>query len=202
MQKATNNNLFNIETFSFKSETNHVSLHAAFYQQIAAKLIKAVYDTEGWAATGCRLIALADHALNLKATEAVEQISYLLANAPLPRSYQSIGHYYQVFCWKRRGNIEQARAGFERLAESSDLPLGFRARATQALGISYKEAGQHDEAARLFVQAAQAASIRYGGDLLTTVNAQSMMAVYSSLHGDHQGALHHLESLGPLVRAL
>ncbi|MFL6277904.1 MAG: tetratricopeptide repeat protein [Blastocatellia bacterium] len=177
-------------------------MHGAFYQQIVAKLIKVVYDTKSLKAAGNRLIAIADQALDLKQTETVEQISRIFTHAPLPRPYQSLGQYYQVFCWKRRGNIERARAGFERLAESFDLPLGFRARATQALGISYKEAGQHDEAVRLFDEAAQIASTRYGGDMVTTVNAQSMMAVYRCGQGDHQGALRHLESLGPLVRTL
>jgi len=202
MQKATRNKLFNIESFALKGDTDHLPLHGAFHQQIVAKLIKVVYDTESLKAAGNRLIAIADHALDLRATETVEQISHILTHAPLPRPYQSLGHYYQVFCWKRRGNIERARAGFERLAESFDLPLGFRARAIQALGVSYKEAGQHEEAVRLFVEAARTASTRYGGDMVTTVNAQSMMAVYRCAHGDHQGALRHLESLGPLVRTL
>src|ERR1041384_7000384 len=137
MQKATTSNLFDMETFSFKGETNHVSLHGAFYQQTVSKLIKAVYDTEAAIWVGNRLIALAHYALDTKQTDRVEQISQLLINAPLPRESQSIGHYYGVFCLKRRGEIEQARAGFQRLAEWPSLPLKFRARAIQALGISY-----------------------------------------------------------------
>src|SRR5438105_1258747 len=137
MQKATINKLFNSEAFSFKSETNHVSWHGAFYQPFASKLIKAVYQTETSTRAGNRLIALADDALNLKQTGAVEQISRLLIHAPLPREYQSVGDYYRVFSLKRRGETEEARAGFQRLAESPDLPLKFRARAIQALGTSY-----------------------------------------------------------------
>ena len=202
MQKATDNH-FSIAVPSFhKREPRPVSPPAAFYQQLVAGLVKTVYDTQGWAATGRRLITLAEHALNLKATETVEQISHVLANAPLPAPYQSIAHYYQVFCRKRRGEIEPARAGFARLADASDLPLPFRARAIQALGISYAERGHFEEAVRYFAEAMQAASIRQGNDLQTTVNAQSMMAVYASLQGDHQGAVHHLESLGPLVHTL
>jgi tetratricopeptide (TPR) repeat protein len=200
MQKATNNNLFNIEAFSLKGETNHVSWHAAFYQLFITKLTKAIYDTEDVSSIGNRLVALADHALRVKQTGAVEQIGRLLIQAPLPRPYQSIGDYYRVFASKRRGQAEQARAGFERLAESPDLPLKFRARAIQALGISYLESGQEDEAVRIFAQATQAASIRYGKDLPTAFNAQSMIAVCRSINGDHQGALSHLESLGPMVR--
>jgi tetratricopeptide (TPR) repeat protein len=199
---VTINNLFDMETFSFKGETNHVSLHGAFYQQIARKLIKAVYNTEAVTSEANRLIALADHALNLKQTDNVEQISNILAHAPLPHGYHRIGHYYQVFCLKRRGKIDQARAGFQHLAESPDLPLNFRARAIQALGVSYAETGHFDEAARFFIQAARTASARQGGDLLTLYNAQALMAVHRSVNGDHQGALLHLESLRPLVRRL
>jgi tetratricopeptide (TPR) repeat protein len=202
MQKATRNKLFNIESFSFKGETDHVSLHGAFYQQIVAKLIKVVYDTKSVRAAGNRLIAIADQALDLKQTETVDQISQLLANAPLPREYQGIGHYYRVFCLKRRGEIEQARAGFQRLAEAPGLPLKFRARALQALGVSYAERGDFAEAARIFAQAAQAATPRHADDLLTTVNVQSMEVIFRSLAGDHESALRRLETLRPLVHVL
>jgi tetratricopeptide (TPR) repeat protein len=202
MQKATNNNRFNIEAFSFKSETNHVSWHAAFYQQFVAKLIKAVYDTDAFSGVADRLIAIADQALDLKQTETVEHISHLLTTAPLPPEYQGIGHYYHVFCLKRRGEIEQSRAGFQRLAEAPSLPLKFRARAIQALGASYRDSGQHDEAARFFVEAGQAASMKHGSDLLTMVNAQLMIAVTRSVSGDHEGALLHLENMRGLVRLL
>src|SRR5689334_7508287 len=199
MQRATTNNLFDIRTFSFKGETNHASLHGAFYQQIALKLTKAVYDTEALSWAGSRLIALADHALDMKQTEAVEQISQLLISAPLPREYQSIGHYYQVFSLKRRGEIDQARAGFQRLAEWPHLPLKFRARALQAYGITHLEKCDYDAAAPFFVQAAQAASPEYGNDLLTTMRAQVMMAVLRSREGDHAGSLRLLENLRPLA---
>src|SRR2546423_5783568 len=165
MQMATINNRFNIEWFSFATdgETNHVSPQGAFYQQIASKLIKAVYDTETLTSAANRLITFADHALILKQTETVEQISRLLIHIPLPQTYQSIGDYYQAFCLKRRGETEQARAGFERLAESPSLPLKFRARAMQAIGSSYSERRRYNEAAHFFIQAAQAASINQRG---------------------------------------
>jgi tetratricopeptide (TPR) repeat protein len=176
--------------------------HGAFYQQFASKLTKAVYDTEALTRVGNRLVALAHHALDMKQTDTVEQIGQLLVNAPLPRRYQSIGHYYQVFCLKRRGAIDQARAGFERLAESPDLPLGFRARALQALGISYSERGNYAEAMPYFSAAAHVASPGYGNDPLTTANAQLITAVYRSIQGDHEESLRILENLRPLVRML
>jgi tetratricopeptide (TPR) repeat protein len=202
MQKATINNLFDMETFSFKGETNHVSLHGAFYQQIASKLIKAVYDTDALTRAGNRLIALAHHALDLRQTDTVEQISQILTSAPLPREYQSIGQYYQVFCLKRRGAIDQARAGFQRLADWPSLPLTFRARALQALGISYSDRGQFDAAMPFFVEAAHAASPGHGNDLWTTINTQLITAISRSVEDDHEGALRHLENLQPLVRML
>ena len=202
MQKATTNNLFDIEAFSFKGETNHVSLQSAFYQQIVANLIKAVYDTDALTRAGNRLIALADHALDMQQTDAVEQIAQILISAPLPREYQSIGHYYRVFSLKRRGEIESARAGFQRLAEWPSLPLTYRARALHAFGVTYSERGNYDEAVPFFVQAAQAASPKYGSDLLTTTRAQLMTAVSRSVEGDHVGSLRLLENLRPLARLL
>lgn len=174
-------------------------MHGAFYQQIASKLTKAVYDTEALTWAGNRLIALADQALDMKQTETVEQISQLLISAPLPREYKSIGHYYRVFSLKRRGEIDQAHAGFQRLAEWPHLPLKFRARALQAFGIIYLERGDYDEAAPFFVQAAHAASPGYGNDLLTTMRAQAMMAVFRSVEGDHASSLRVLENLRPLA---
>lgn len=202
MQKATRNKLFNMESFALKGDTDHLPLHGAFNQQIVAKLIKVVYDTKSLKAAGNRLIAMADHALDLRATETVKQISHILTHAPLPRPYQSLGHYYQVFCLKRRGEIEQARTGFQHLAEAPSLPLKFRARAIQALGTSYRDSGQHDEAVRCFIAAGQAASMKHGSDLLTSVNAQLMIGVTRSTSGDHEGALRHLENMRPLVQML
>ncbi|MEN3332320.1 MAG: hypothetical protein V7641_1685 [Blastocatellia bacterium] len=202
MQKAITNNLFDIEAFSFKGETNHVSLQSAFYQQIAANLIKAVYDTEALTRAGNRLIAMADYALDMQQTDAVEQIAQLLISAPLPREYQSIGHYYRVFSLKRRGEIEPARAGFQRLAEWPGLPLAYRARALHAFGVTYSERGNYDEAVPFFVQAAHAASPKYGSDLLATMRAQLMTAVSRSVAGDHDDSLRLLENLRPLVRLL
>ena len=145
---------------------------------------------------------MAHQALDMKQTDAVEQISQILISAPLPREYQSIGHYYRVFCLKRRGEIEPARAGFQRLADWPGLPLKFRARAIHALGISYSERGLYDEAMPFFSAAAQAASPRYGDDLLTTVNAQLITAISMSVAGDHKSSLRLLENLRPLVRML
>jgi tetratricopeptide (TPR) repeat protein len=202
MQKATTNNLFDIEAFSLKGETNHVSWHGAFYQQFVTKLISAVHNAETLQRAGQQLVAMADYALDLKQTDVVEQISRVMINAPLLRQYQSIGDYYQVFCLKRRGQLEQARAGFQRLAEWPSLPLKFRARAIQALGISYSERGDYDAAMPFFLQAAQAASPRHGNDLLTTVNVQLITAIARSVAGDHESSLRHLETLRPLVGML
>ncbi|HJQ25954.1 MAG TPA: hypothetical protein VKA60_18695 [Blastocatellia bacterium] len=202
MQKATRNNLFNAETFFLKGETNHLPSPGAFYQAFAAKLIKAVYDTKARTLIAGQLIDIADRALDLQQTETAEQVSQLLTTVPLPPAYQTIGQYYHIFCLKRRGEVEPARAGFQRLAEAADLPLKFRARAIQALGASYRESGQHDDAMRFFIEAGRAASTRHSGDLLTQVRAQLMIAVYQGMSGDHQGALRHMEAVRPLVRLL
>ena len=202
MHRVTTNNLFDIEAFSFKGETNHVSWHSAFYQQIVAKLIKAVYDREALTKIGDRLIALADHAVDLKQFETVEQVSRLLTFAALPQVYHRIADYYRASCLKGRGEPLRARAEFQRLAVSTSLPRKFRARAIQSLGVSYFEKGQFDEALRYYAEAAQAAAPEQGSKLLLTVNAQLAAAIYRSVAGDHDASLRHLESLRPLVRLL
>src|ERR1044071_8350572 len=64
-KKATTHNLFDIEAFSLKGETNHVSWHGAFYQQFVTKLISAVHNAETLQRAGQQLVALADYALDL-----------------------------------------------------------------------------------------------------------------------------------------
>jgi tetratricopeptide (TPR) repeat protein len=78
--------------------------------------------------------------------------------------------------------------------------LKFRARALQGVGACYFEKGLYDEASRFYVQATDAASRRHGNDLLTTTNAQWMMAAVRGIKGDNAGALAELEKLLPIVR--
>jgi tetratricopeptide (TPR) repeat protein len=201
-QRATNNILFNMELFSFEGKTNHVLLTDAFYQQIASKLIKAADEARVWISLANQLITLAEHALDLKQTETLEQISQILTNAPLPRKYRNIGYFYQVFCLKRRGEINGAQANFQQLAESPDLPLNFRARARQVLGAIYLDKGQVNEALRSCAEATRMASTRQGNDPLTMFNAQSLIGICKSINGDHRGALLQFENVLPLVQVL
>lgn len=204
IQRATINNRFNINTLSLTafSETDNVSLNSALYQQIAAKFIKGVYKSETLARLGNQLITVADHALDFKQTDTVEQISHILMQAPLPLEYRSIGQYYLTCCIKRRGRDDEAHTRFERLAESPTTPLKFRARALQALGAISQVRGQLVDAQGFFFQAAQAASRKHGNDLPTIAYAQWMIAVIKGMNGDNTGALTDLEKLFPMIRII
>lgn len=202
MQKATINNLFNIEVLPYTvlGEANHAPQHRALYQQVASEIIKPLTNTQVFVQIANRLIRIAEQALDLRQTPILEQISQVLMNAPLPRQYQSIGEYYRGFVLKRRGAIKESCGEFERLAESPTLPPTFRTRALQALGAIYFDQGRLDNALYSFSLATRAAT--RNGDLLARVNAQWMIAVNKSLDGDHANAMADLEGMVPIVRLL
>ena len=71
--------------------------------------------------------------------DVVEQASDILLNLPLPREFKSIANYYKGFCIKRRGQFDEARAMFERVAD--EAPLRYKARAIIALGSIALDSG-------------------------------------------------------------
>ncbi|MFL6214653.1 MAG: hypothetical protein ACJ74J_12265 [Blastocatellia bacterium] len=203
MEKATTNNLLNNESFLYTlaGEANRASSRRVLSAQVIADLIKSVKRTEQLVGLADRFVQVAESALDLRHTAAVEQVSQALLHVPLPRRYQSLAEYYRLFALRRRGALAEACAGFERLAETSTLPLAFRARAIQAIALSRTEQGRWDDALYGFLQAVRAA--KAAGDLFTQVNARWMMAVhYKSRNGDHAGTLAELDELQPLFRIL
>ncbi|MGA9768850.1 MAG: tetratricopeptide repeat protein [Blastocatellia bacterium] len=171
------------------------------YQHLVSILIRGAYEKQ-FGNIGTQLIILADHALAMRNTDVAEQASEILVNTPLPHSYHGIGHYYKAMSVFHRGEYIIARAMLERVAESEATPIKYRARALESIGAVYHDTGNDDEALHYFLQAAYAASPRYGRDLVTVTLSQWMLSVIQSIDGDHNGALRNLEKLFPFVRLM
>jgi hypothetical protein len=175
--------------------------HGGLYQRIANALITGIYKTH-LEDVGNSLIQIADHALSFRQIDTAERASELLLNAPLPDKYQNIGQYYQALCIKGRQQSDLAQPLFERLATSVALPLKYRARAIQQLGIIAHEQGSLAEALRFYVEAGHAASLNQARDLETIVYAQWNTAVVKSCEGGNREALADLEKLAGPVQIL
>jgi hypothetical protein len=170
---------------------------SGYYQPlICASLARSTYTIEGFQILGGQLAAIARHAYVARQMSAVEQATQLMLALPLSKQLESIARYYQALCTWRQGEVDNTRQ-FERALEES--PPQYRARALQALGLTYHERGELDAALPFFLAAGRAAA---NCDLLTLVESQEMIAVVRSMHGDHKQALADLEGLFPLVRAV
>src|SRR5690242_14827830 len=129
MRKGTTGNPLDKESLLYEltGEASRASSRRALSAQLIADLVKSATRTEQIIGLADRLVRVAESALDLHQTAVVEQISHALLEVPLPRRYQSLADFYRAFALRRRGALAEACAGFERLAESATLPLGFRA---------------------------------------------------------------------------
>jgi tetratricopeptide (TPR) repeat protein len=118
----------------------------------------------------------------------LEELSIALARSPL-REYRMIGHYYQGWCARRRG--EDARATFESVAEQSEA---FRAKALISLAAVETGSGNHSEAIKYYREA-----IKRSANISTRVQAIRGAIIAEALDGNHALAVKHLEDLGPLA---
>jgi tetratricopeptide (TPR) repeat protein len=132
--------------------------------------------------------------------DTLEQISQVLLDMPLACEFRSIAQYYQGLCVKRKGEVEGARALFERVAE--EAPLKYRARAIIALGSVAFDSGDFRSALPFYIEAGKAAIHRQGFDPLAAFYTLHMLAVLRSIDGDNRGALEDLERIFPLARAV
>lgn len=205
MKMVATNNLFftgSSSLLEFGGEMHHLSKQGElYYHLIDLALIKG-FSKAQLCDMGDKLIAMADHALDMRQTEAAERISEILVNAPLPREYRQIGRYYQAMCVMRRGDYIASRAILEQLAESPITPFKYRTRALNSLGANYFYVGDLNEYSRFNLEAACASSSRYGYDLFTSIMSLWAVAMIKSIEGDHRGALADFESLFPFVRML
>ncbi len=188
-----------IDVFSFK---RWAELHnpGEFYQQLASDLVKGIHTKEVFIETASRLVKLADHAYTLRQMNAVEQISQILLSLPLACEFRNIARYYQGLCVKRKGELDRARALFERVAEAA--PIKYRARAMIALGSAAFDSGDFQSVLPLYAEGNRAAACAQAFDPLAAFYTQHMMAVLRSIEGDNRGALADLERMSPLIRSI
>lgn len=200
MQTATINNLFLTDHSSFKvlAGLQTASRQGAFYQQIANELIKGVYTKEVINRLGDKLTTLAHHAYTIRWMDAVDQVSHMLMNLPMPREYRRIGRYYHSFNLRREGQVVEARSLLEKI--EIEVPWWYRGRIIMSLAGLEFDNSDPQSALPLYIEAGRAASQRHQRDLFTTVHTQKMIAVLKGINGDNLGALADLERLLPLAR--
>lgn len=169
-------------------------------RQISQALIQGMCRRQSLHALAERLIAVADHAYPLRQMEVVEQASGLLLCLPLPHEFKSIACYYKAICLKQRGQIDEARVLFERVAEKATSR--YKARAILALGTLVSSCGDFQSGLSLFIEGGRAIMRAKEFDPLAAFYTQSGLAILKSIDGDHRRALADWEAMFPLVRAI
>ena len=201
---TANNNLVLTEFSSLKrlAESQTTLSNGGLYQQLAWKIASGISGKHALHELGKRLVVLAEHAHAFRQMDALENISQVLMNSPVPRVYKAVGQYYQAVCIHRfgRGNLDRAAHLIEAVAE--DAMPGYRVRAMQSLGSNLIRQGDYRNALSLYREAARFAYCNRLYDAYATLGTQKMVAVLSSSDGDHDGALVLLEQLLPLARTV
>jgi hypothetical protein len=199
MQTAANNNLVLTDISSLKrlADVKNAISYGGFYQQIISGLIKGVYSKQVFTDFGDRLVALAEHAYCFRQIETVKQASQLLMIFPLGSEYKKISNHYSALYKYQTGQFPEALKLFKTLAE--DAPQKFRARALLSMAGTFFDSGDFSSSTPLYLEAGRAGD--RCGDLFTVAQSQKMIAILKGMGGDHQGALDHLESVFPTIRA-
>jgi tetratricopeptide (TPR) repeat protein len=126
-----------------------LSQHEYYRQLIRTSLTRSAYSSEGFQALGQQLAAIARHAYLAKQMNAVEQAGQVMLALPISNQLESVARYYQALCRWQQGDTDNARQ-FERAVE--EAPPLYRARALQALGLSYHKRGELDAALPFYWQ--------------------------------------------------
>jgi hypothetical protein len=142
-------------------------------------------------------IRLAEQAYTLRDLDALQEVSQVLMNLPVDAARQ-IGLYYHAIAINRKGQIDEAEALLETVADNA--PITYRARAIQTLGANHHDKGQLDEALRFQLEALRVASDKDANSLQTTFLAHLEISHFKSDTGDHRAALATLENLSPIVQ--
>lgn len=173
--------------------------YRGFYQHLASGLVKFIHQKHGLCNLGERLVVLAERAHAFRQMDALEQVSQILVNSPLPRPFEAVGRYYLALCTQRLGLGDSERAAnlLEDVLETA--PTKYKARAIISLAANCRNQSDSQSALSLYCEAAHFASISSVCDPYTTITAQRMAAVISSEDGNHRGALALLENLSPLA---
>ena len=140
------------------------------------------------------LLRLAEFAYSRRDLVALACVSEQLLSLPDEQA-KSAGFYYSAIVAKRSGQEQRAISLLESVGNDSFI----RARAIQTLGAIEFDAGRHEQALPLFIEAAREAR---GVDVATSLNALFQVSSIKSIAGNHQQALDDLLSLWPVVRSV
>lgn len=202
METAAKTSFFftNFSPLRLFCEIPHQEISGGFYQQITSGLTKGLIELQAVRRYADRLVALANQAHPLRRMDIVEQASRTLLNLPLTPDYSSVGQYYAAICAGRRGEVAEARASLEQVAEKGSLT--FRARAMMSLGGYCHKLGDGELGLPFFVEAGRAAIHIEPLDPAVTLQVQRMIAALKGEDGDHKRSLDDLEKILPLARAV
>jgi tetratricopeptide (TPR) repeat protein len=196
MQKTASKNFF-FTVFSSKepySDFQSKITSGGFYQYLSSELIResALRDFAN------NLLILADRSDSFHFNAALDSISQMLLDLPLPDIYKSAGRYYQAVSSKRKGNIEEAWSLFDQVCR--DAPLFYVAGAMQALGAICFIKGQFSSAMPFYLEAGRIASHKKCSNPTVFLQSQCMIAALNGVDGNHQGAATALRGLLPMIR--
>jgi hypothetical protein len=201
MQTAASVNLGLTDSSSMRlAETRSQISYGRLYQQFALRLIERASASAYTNRVGNELLAIAGDGYGLRQLHVVEQVVEALLRLPLSSQFASAVRYFEALCVLRRGELAEARAILEAVAE--EAPLAYRSKAMLTLAALSHESGDPESSLVFCVEASRAAASNGWCDPKTLVISQRNIAIHKSLKGDHRGALADLENLFPLVRAV
>ena len=204
MQTAATNSLVLTDLSSLKrfADSKTAISYGGFYQELISQLAKGVYSNQVLHDLGEMLVVVAEHAYGFRQIDAIERVSQILMNSPVPRQYKAVGRYYRALYIQRfgLGDVERAVGLLERVAETA--PPRYRVRAMISLAANSRCQRDNQSALSLYSEAARFASCSNIYDAYAAIHTQKMAAVIGSEDGNHRDALALLESLFPLANAV
>jgi tetratricopeptide (TPR) repeat protein len=201
MQTAAGSNLVLTDFFSLKGLSGvYPRNQGALYQQIFSEIFKRRARKETVSRLAQLLAETAHQAYDLRQLDTVWEASQMLLALPVSEQLKQVGTYYQAKCLRHKGQVNEACAMLERVADKA--PLRYRARAVQLLAMTRHAQSDFDSALPLYYEACDIAASNEWCDPLTTITASQNIAVLKSMNSDHRAALADLEKLFPLVRAI
>jgi tetratricopeptide (TPR) repeat protein len=173
-----------------------------FYQRIVSRLMEGFRNEQVLRDLGGELVVLAEQAHAFRRMDLLGEVSRILVGLPLPERYEAVGRYYQALCAKRfgHGDIEQAERLLERVGENASPD--YRIKAVISLGANCLHRGDIRSALSLYCEASHYASMTGLFDPYATIQTQKMVAVLTSMEGNHRDALAILENLFPLAHSV
>ena len=145
-----------------------------------------------------RLLNQAERLYLARDTARLSQVADELSSIAHPGA-RAARDFYRAMVLYRSGDSTNAWPLIVSASECKYAPR-YQARAIQAIGIEYQNAGDHTEAIRVYNDAVSAA--RLCGDAVAFVRAGFQFSELKSKEGDHSGALDCLRLIRPAVEVL